>query len=249
MKTLPFFNSITGDTPMSEQGTPSESGRYWAFISYSQEDESWASWLHQALETYRLPRGLTGHMGKYGELPQRLFPVFRDREELASAADLPARISEVLPITGGAPVLSGEIDDYSAFVGTAFTPDGQVLIASTGSYHGYFRLDRCVVSGNSEKTQCEKRELLLNPYPNVKAFFSANGRMVAISVEKSDLNECTIRVWDTMGAGESVFPGKRVNDLVLAPDLKHLFLAHMAGGAVEVIDAAGRNLRTLTHEG
>jgi hypothetical protein len=76
---------------MSEQATTAEFGRYWVFISYSHEDERWASWLHRALENYRLPQGLAGHTGKYGELPQRLFTVFRDREGLGSAADLPAR--------------------------------------------------------------------------------------------------------------------------------------------------------------
>jgi hypothetical protein len=30
--------------------------KYWAFISYSQKDEKWASRLHEGLETYALPR-------------------------------------------------------------------------------------------------------------------------------------------------------------------------------------------------
>ena len=34
--------------------------RYSAFISYSHADTAVARWLHRALETYRLPKGLVG---------------------------------------------------------------------------------------------------------------------------------------------------------------------------------------------
>lgn len=33
--------------------------RYWAFISYSHQDEEWAGWLHRAIETYRVPRNVS----------------------------------------------------------------------------------------------------------------------------------------------------------------------------------------------
>jgi len=29
--------------------------KYRAFISYSHADEQWATWLHKAIETYRVP--------------------------------------------------------------------------------------------------------------------------------------------------------------------------------------------------
>ena len=32
--------------------------RYWAFISYSSRDKSWARWLHRAIETYGIPAQL-----------------------------------------------------------------------------------------------------------------------------------------------------------------------------------------------
>ena len=61
---------------------------YRAFISYSHRDEHWAGWLHRALERYRVPRRLVGRSTAQGEVPARIAPIFRDREELASATDL-----------------------------------------------------------------------------------------------------------------------------------------------------------------
>ena len=43
-----------------------EEYRYWAFISYSHQDEAWARWLHGALETYRVPRRLVGRVTRGG---------------------------------------------------------------------------------------------------------------------------------------------------------------------------------------
>ena len=71
--------------------------RYVAFISYSHLDESWASWLHKRLETYQGHKKLIGTPNRYGEsVPRRLFPVFRDRDELEGASDLPDRIRDAL---------------------------------------------------------------------------------------------------------------------------------------------------------
>jgi tetratricopeptide (TPR) repeat protein len=62
--------------------------RYKAFICYSHKDETWARWLHRALESYHIPRNLVGREGAAGKIPKKLYPIFRDREELSSAADL-----------------------------------------------------------------------------------------------------------------------------------------------------------------
>lgn len=70
--------------------------RYKAFISYSHRDERWAKWLQRSLEHYRVPKRLVGKEGIYGPVPARLRPVFRDREDLSSASDLTARITEEL---------------------------------------------------------------------------------------------------------------------------------------------------------
>jgi tetratricopeptide (TPR) repeat protein len=62
--------------------------KFKAFITYSHSDEKWASWLHKGLETYRLPKHIVGQETKFGSIPRRLVPIFRDRDELSTATDL-----------------------------------------------------------------------------------------------------------------------------------------------------------------
>lgn len=66
--------------------------KYWAFISYSHRDEVWATWIHRALETYRLPKGVAGSEFQGEKIPPRLRPVFRDRDELAGGSDLGSKL-------------------------------------------------------------------------------------------------------------------------------------------------------------
>src|SRR5665213_2356222 len=70
--------------------------KYRAFLSYSHRDAKWADWLHKSLESYRPPKKLVGTTAGFGEVAKRLTPVFRDREELASAVDLGTVINEAL---------------------------------------------------------------------------------------------------------------------------------------------------------
>ncbi|MCY7354296.1 MAG: toll/interleukin-1 receptor domain-containing protein [Lysobacter sp.] len=70
--------------------------RYRAFISYSHTDRLWASWLHRSLEGYRVPSRLRGTRGEFGPLPDRLLPIFRDREDLESAGKLGPKIEAAL---------------------------------------------------------------------------------------------------------------------------------------------------------
>lgn len=70
--------------------------RYSAFISYNHRDRKTASWLHGALETYRVPKALWGRETPVGVLGKRLPPVFQDREELAASTDLAASVLTAL---------------------------------------------------------------------------------------------------------------------------------------------------------
>jgi hypothetical protein len=70
--------------------------RYRAFISYSHKDARWARWLHRRLEGYRTPARLRGSVGEFGPLPDRLLPIFRDRDDLASAGNLSPKIEAAL---------------------------------------------------------------------------------------------------------------------------------------------------------
>ena len=71
---------------------------YRVFISYRhadnrEEGRQWATWLHQAIETYEIPRDLVGTKNSRGEpIPERIFPVFRDEGELAANASLSSAI-------------------------------------------------------------------------------------------------------------------------------------------------------------
>ncbi len=70
--------------------------KYRAFISYSHRDKKWGDWLHKALETYRVPRNVVATRGRDGPVPKKLFPIFRDREELPASADLSDQITTAL---------------------------------------------------------------------------------------------------------------------------------------------------------
>jgi hypothetical protein len=70
--------------------------RYLAFVSYSHRDEQWAKWVHEGIETYKIPRSLIGKPLHGGATPRRMFPLFRDRDELPGAAELGAQIRQAL---------------------------------------------------------------------------------------------------------------------------------------------------------
>ncbi|MFQ3251311.1 MAG: hypothetical protein ACI9O6_003158 [Glaciecola sp.] len=79
--------------------------KYHAFISYRHADNKeqgrqWATWLHQAIETYDVPADLVGKKNAQGNIiPARIFPIFRDEEELPAHADLGASIVSALEQT------------------------------------------------------------------------------------------------------------------------------------------------------
>lgn len=79
--------------------TVTDTYKYWAFISYSHGDARWADWLHKSLERYRIPRRLIGRETATGAVPRKLFPVFRDRDELAGSSELGASLQEALRLS------------------------------------------------------------------------------------------------------------------------------------------------------
>jgi WD40 repeat protein len=80
----------------TETGHSDSDYKYWAFISYSHADDKWAEWLHKSLETYGVPKVLVGKPSKLGPVPKRAYPVFRDRDELPSSADLGEKLTASL---------------------------------------------------------------------------------------------------------------------------------------------------------
>ncbi|MBE0352726.1 toll/interleukin-1 receptor domain-containing protein [Pseudoalteromonas lipolytica] len=79
--------------------------KYHAFISYRHADNKeqgrqWATWLHQAIETYEVPKDLVGKKNGRGDaIPARIYPIFRDEEELPAHADLGTSIVGALEQT------------------------------------------------------------------------------------------------------------------------------------------------------
>jgi hypothetical protein len=73
------------ESPPPDPGT---AYRYWGFISYSHKDDAWARRVHAALERWSVPRKLVGRATALGPAPRRLFPVFRDRDEIAGGESL-----------------------------------------------------------------------------------------------------------------------------------------------------------------
>ena len=69
---------------------------YRAFMSYSHRDEASCVKLHKRLDAYQTPREYWGQQGPNGPIPKRLYPIFRDRDELAASANLPQRIIDAL---------------------------------------------------------------------------------------------------------------------------------------------------------
>jgi streptogramin lyase len=76
--------------------------KYFAFLSYSHDDAAAAAALSRFIETFRVPVRLGG---KEQKLPKRMFPVFRDRDEFSSSADLGAAIEDALAKSGALIVL------------------------------------------------------------------------------------------------------------------------------------------------
>lgn len=75
---------------------PAHGPGYRAFISYSHADTAVARWLHRTLETYRIPSRLVGRTTAVGEVPARLTPIFRDRDELSASGDLSGSLRQAL---------------------------------------------------------------------------------------------------------------------------------------------------------
>jgi hypothetical protein len=89
----------TANGPAAPPGVTTLPLKYWAFITYSHHDATWAEWLHEAIETYRVPPALVGRTTPHGLVPPRLVPVFRDRDELPSSSELHDEIKEALAET------------------------------------------------------------------------------------------------------------------------------------------------------
>lgn len=118
--------------------------RYRAFISYSHRDRAWAEWLHKAIEGFRVPRPLIGRPAPHGPVPPRLFPLFRDRDELPASADLSAGIRDALAASGHLIVICSPAAAASRWV-------NEEIIAFK-RLHGEDRILAVIVDGDPDST-------------------------------------------------------------------------------------------------
>lgn len=117
--------------------------RYRAFISYSHADKAFARSLHRRLEGYRLPKHLVGSDSRFGPVPARLTPVFRDIDELPASTDLSAEIKAALAASGALILLCSPHAKQSQWVAKE--------IALFQELHGSSRPIFCaVVSGDPQ---------------------------------------------------------------------------------------------------
>lgn len=87
--------------------------RYAAFISYSHFDRRWAQWLHRRIERYRPPRGAGSGWPRSA---RELRPVFLDRAELPSSADLAAAVQSALADSAALIIICSPVSAASRWV-------------------------------------------------------------------------------------------------------------------------------------
>jgi tetratricopeptide (TPR) repeat protein len=104
-------------TPSPERSTKNPSDqRYWFFISYSHTDLGEAARVQRGIEGFRIPEALRGKSSRFGELPKRPVPVFRDRDALASSHDLTAEIQAALAASANLLVVCSQAAAQSRWV-------------------------------------------------------------------------------------------------------------------------------------
>jgi tetratricopeptide (TPR) repeat protein len=126
-----------------ESATPvsvDSSAQFVAFISYSHADRRWAEWLHKALESWRAPKGVEVSTA----FPLR--PVFIDRAELSSSADLAQSVRDALTQSGALILICSSAGAKSRWV------NEEVLsFKAQGKAHRIFCL---LVEGNPATGDC-----------------------------------------------------------------------------------------------
>lgn len=119
-----------------------------AFISYSHGDEKFARWIHSAVETYRVPRRLIGTEGPFGPIGARLPPVFRDRDELASSANLEQAVRDALTRSSALLLICSPRSVASRWVNEE--------IRTFAAMHGRERIFCMIVEGEPHSTSPER---------------------------------------------------------------------------------------------
>ena len=124
MKNMDAVSAMNSPSSGSDDDLKPE---YWAFISYrhldnSQQGRRWAEWLHQQLESYEIPKKLRGKKNvNVGLISDRIYPVFRDKEDLPVDADLTLSIRHALDRSKSLIVLCSPQSAKSRYVNDEIT--------------------------------------------------------------------------------------------------------------------------------
>jgi len=141
--------------------------QYWCFLSYRHSDNKrpgrqWASWLHHALETYEIPGDLVGKTNDRGDtIPERIYPVFRDEEELSADAQLTKPIEQALAHSRYLVVLCSPEAVESRFV------EEEIIRFKTLRPENRERLLAAIIAGDPTSRAAAGAEL---PYPARQCF-------------------------------------------------------------------------------
>ena len=149
--------------------------RYMAFLSYSHDDAEIADWLHEELEEYHVPQRLVGKLTEHGPVPKRLAPIFRDRQELAAAANLTEEIEEAIAGSRFLIVLCSRTAAQSHWIDKE--------IACFKRLHGEDRILAAIVDG--EPAADDESELPANECfpPALRFHFDGRGRPTSTRAE------------------------------------------------------------------
>ncbi|HNP66205.1 MAG TPA: toll/interleukin-1 receptor domain-containing protein, partial [Woeseiaceae bacterium] len=100
----------------SNTSLPTPPFKYRAFISYSSRDREVGERFQKALEDFRVPKPLRGRQTIAGTVGNRLIPIFRDRSDFESHADLGSRIEQALKESGALIILCSPASASSKWV-------------------------------------------------------------------------------------------------------------------------------------
>ena len=150
--------------------TPVEASyKYAAFISYNHADEAWAKWLQKALETFSVPSELTSNIPVAGR--KRLYPIFRDRDELPSSADLDSKVKEALRDSAYLIVVCSPDATYSKWVNEEI-----IYFKSLGRED---RILALIVGGEPHATDTGRLHLECFP-PNLRMQLGPDGQLTSV---------------------------------------------------------------------
>ena len=140
--------------------------KYKAFISYSHKDAKIAKWLHRSLEKYKIPKELRE---TYKNLPDKLYPIFRDREELPTSFNLSQNIIEALRDSKYLIVVCS-IDSAKSFWVNKEIIDFKTM-------HGEDRILAIIINGEPNAKDLDKFDDKLECFPEALKYKVIDGKL------------------------------------------------------------------------